>query len=118
MSAKKLALELSINIKRGDITLEELNEQLAEAKTQMEEMGDDGSDEFKALGVVVAQAEDKVKSFNDELKDTKKGLDKTADAQKKAAQGSNVFKNGLKAVGTAFKALGIGIVVAGSEVLI
>ena len=73
MSAKKLALELSINIKRGDITLEELNEQLAEAKTQMEEMGDDGSDEFKALGVVVAQAEDKVKSFNDELKDTKQG---------------------------------------------
>ena len=117
MSAKKLALELSINIKRGDITLEELNEQLAEAKTQMEEMGDDGSDEFKALGVVVAQAEDKVKSFNDELKDTKKGLDKTADAQKKAAQGSNVFKNGLKAVGTAFKALGIGIVVAGLKFL-
>ena len=86
MSAKKLALELSINIKRGDITLEELNEQLAEAKTQMEEMGDDGSDEFKALGVVVAQAEDKVKSFNDELKDTKKGLDKTADAQKNASK--------------------------------
>lgn len=117
MSAKKLALELSINIKRGDITLEELNEQLAEAKTQMEEMGDDGSDEFKALGVVVAQAEEKVKSFNDELKDTKKGLDKTADAQKNASKGSEVFKNGLKAVGTAFKALGIGIVVAGLKFL-
>ena len=117
MPAKKLALELSINIKKGDITLEELNEQLEIAKAQMEEMGDDGSDEFKALGVVVAQAEDKVKSFNDELKDTKKGLDKTADAQKKAAQGSNVFKKGLKAVGTAFKALGIGIVVAGLKFL-
>ncbi|MDB4414559.1 hypothetical protein N9265_00850 [bacterium] len=117
MSAKKLALELSINIKRGDITLEELNEQLAEAKAQMEEMGDDGSDEFKALGVVVDEAEAKVKSFNDELKDTKKGLDKTADAQKKAAQGSEVFKNGLKAVGTAFKALGIGIVVGALKFL-
>lgn len=117
MSAKKLALELSINIKKGDITLEELNEQLAEAKAQMEEMGDDGSDEFKALGVVVAQAEDKVKSFNDELKDTKQGLDKTADAQKNAAKGSDVFKNGLKAVGTAFKALGIGIVVGALKLL-
>ena len=116
-SPKKLALELSINIKKGDITLEELNEQLAEAKTQMEEMGDDGSDEFKALGVVVAQAEDKVKNFNEELNDTKKGLDKTADAQKKAAKGSNLFKKGLKAVGTAFKALGIGIVVAGLKFL-
>ena len=117
MSAKKLALELSINIKKGDITLEELNEQLAEAKAQMEEMGDDGSDEFKALGVVVDEAEAKVKSFNDELKDTKKGLDKTADAQKKAAKGSEVFKNGLKAVGTAFKALGIGIVVGALKFL-
>lgn len=117
MSAKKIALELSINIKRGDITLEELNEQLAEAKAQMEEMGDDGSDEFKALGVVVDEAEAKVNSFNDELKDTKKGLDKTADAQKNAAKGSEVFKNGLKAVGTAFKALGIGIVVGALKFL-
>ncbi len=117
MSAKKIALELSINIKKGDITLEELNEQLAEAKAQMEEMGDDGSDEFKALGVVVDEAEAKVKSFNDELKDTKKGLDKTADAQKNAAKGSEVFKNGLRAVGTAFKALGIGIVVGALKFL-
>ncbi len=117
MSAKKLALELSINIKKGDITLEELNEQLAEAKAQMKEMGDDGSDEFKALGVVVDEAEAKVKSFNDELKNTKKGLDKTADAQKNAAKGSEVFKKGLKAVGTAFKALGIGIVVGALKFL-
>ena len=117
MSAKKIALDLIINIKKGDITLDELNEQLAHAKQQMEEIGDDGSDEFKALGQVVADAEESMEGFNDELANSKKGLDDTADAQKKAAQGSGVFSKGLKGVGTAFKALGIGLVVAGLKFL-
>tara|TARA_R110000737_G_scaffold3502_1_gene11855 strand:- start:736 stop:2718 length:1983 start_codon:yes stop_codon:yes gene_type:complete len=117
MSAKKIALELQLKIKSGDLTLEELNEELALAKKQMAEIGDDGSDEFKALGQVVGDAEEKVKDFNKELKDTKKGFDKTADAQKTASGGSKMFSTGLKAVGTAFKALGIGLVVAALKFL-
>ena len=117
MSAKKIALDLSINIKKGDLTLEELNEQLAEAKKQMEEIGDDGSEEFAALGQVVEDAEKSIEGLNKELGNTKKGFDKTAEAQKGASKGSKIFSIGLKAVGMAFKGLGIGIVVAGLKFL-
>ncbi len=117
MSAKKIALDLSINIKKGDLTLEELNEQLAEAKKQMEEIGDDGSEEFAALGQVVEDAEKSIEGLNKELGNTKKGFDKTADAQKEASRGSKLFSTGLKAVGMAFKGLGVGIVVAGLKFL-
>ena len=97
MSAKKIALDLSINIKKGDLTLEELNEQLAEAKKQMEEIGDDGSEEFAALGQVVEDAEKSIEGLNKELGNTKKGFDKTAEAQKDASKGSKVFSTGLRA---------------------
>ena len=117
MSAKKIALDLSINIKKGDLTLEELNEQLAEAKKQMEEIGDDGSEEFAALGQVVEDAEKSIEGLNKELGNTKKGFDKTADAQKEASKGSKVFSTGLRAVGGAFKALGIALVVAALKFL-
>ena len=117
MSAKKIALDLSINIKKGDLTLEELNEQLAEAKKQMEEIGDDGSEEFAALGQVVEDAEKSIEGLNKELGNTKQGFDKTAEAQKGASKGSKLFSAGLKAVGTAFKALGIAVVVAALKFL-
>tara|TARA_R110000782_G_scaffold204476_2_gene292989 strand:+ start:2494 stop:4476 length:1983 start_codon:yes stop_codon:yes gene_type:complete len=117
MSAKKIALDLLININAGDLTLEELNSQIALAKKQMKEMGDDGSEEFAALGQVVEDAEKSVAGLNDELANTKKGFDKTADAQKDASKGSKTFSTGLKAVGTAFKALGIGLVVAALKFL-
>ena len=117
MSAKKIALELQLKINSGDLTLEELNKELALAKEQMAEIGDDGSDEFKALGQVVKDAEEKVQGFNKELNDTKKGFDKTADAQKEASRGSKLFSTGLRAVGGAFKALGIALVVAALKFL-
>jgi hypothetical protein len=111
MSAKKIALDLIINIKKGDITLEELNEQLALAKKEMADIGDKGSEEFKQAAKAVQDLETNVATANEALKDSKKAFDKTADAQKKAAQGSSVFSKGLKAVGTAFKAMGIGLIV-------
>jgi len=117
MAAKKIALELLLNINSGDLTLEQLNDQLSLAKEQMKEMGDDGSEEFAALGQVVEDAEKSVAGLNDELANTKKGFDKTADAQKDASKGSKTFSTGLKAVGTAFKALGIGLVVAALKFL-
>ena len=117
MSAKKIALDLSINIKKGDLTLEELNEQLNNAKEQMEEIGDDGSDGFRALGQVVKDAESDIDSLNKKIKDSKKGLEKQTEAQKEATKETGGFKNSVKAVGTAFKALGIGLVVAALKFL-
>ena len=113
MSAKKIALDLLININAGDLTLEELNAQIALAKKQMKEMGDDGSEEFAALGQVVEDAEKSVGGLNEELGKTKKGFEDTGKAQKEASTGSKVFAKGLKAVGVAFKAMGIGLIVAG-----
>ena len=49
MADKKLALELLINVQNGNLTLEELNQQLEKAKEQLEEIGDKGSQEFKEL---------------------------------------------------------------------
>jgi len=117
MSAKKLALELLINIQGGGLTLAELNEQLDIAKKQMKEMGDDGSDEFIALGHVVEKAEESMSDLNKEVGKSKKGFEETGKAQKDAAKGSGILNKGVKAVGTAFKAMGIGLVVAGLKFL-
>jgi hypothetical protein len=111
MADKRVALDLIINLQKGDMTIEELNEQLEEAKKLLDDMGDDGSDEFKALSQAASDTEKQIENMNGELKKTKKGFEDTADAQKKAGQGSNIFSKGLKAVGTGLKALGIGIVV-------
>ena len=108
---KKVAFEMAINLKKGDMTIEELNAQLEEAKKLLEEVEDTGSDEFKALSQVVVDTESSIKDMNNELKKTKKGFDETADAQKKAGQSSNIFSKGLKAIGVGLKGLGIGIVV-------
>jgi len=82
MSAKKLALELLINIQGGGLTLAELNEQLDMVKKQMKEMGDDGSDEFIALGHVVEKAEESMSDLNKEVGKSKKGFEETGKAQK------------------------------------
>ena len=111
MADKKVAFEMAINLQKGDMTIEELNAQLEEAKKLLEEVEDTGSDEFKALSQVVVDTESSIKDMNNELKKTKKGFDETADAQKKAGQSSNIFSKGLKAIGVGLKGLGIGIVV-------
>jgi hypothetical protein len=111
MADKRVALDLIINLQKGDMTIEELNEQLEEAKKLLDDMGDDGSDEFKALSQAASDTEKQIETMNGELKKTKKGFEDTADAQKEAGKMSGVFSKGLKAVGTGLKALGIGIVV-------
>jgi len=112
MADKRIALELAINLKKGDITIEELNAQLAEAKKQMEEIGDEGSEEFAELGKVVEEAEAEVEKMNATLKKTKKGFEDTGKAQEKSAKSSKKLSNGFKGIGTALKAAGIGLVVA------
>ena len=108
---RRVALDLIINLQKGDMTIEELNEQLKEAKKLLDKMGDDGSDEFKALSQAASDTEKQIEEMNGELKKTKKGFDDTSKAQKEAGKSSNIFSKGLKAVGTGLKALGIGIVV-------
>lgn len=58
MANKSLALELAINISKGDLTLEELNEQLAKAKEELAQIGDEGSEEFIKLANAIAQADE------------------------------------------------------------
>jgi len=108
---KKLALDLAINLQKGDMSIEDLNKQLEEAKKLLEDVGEESSDEFKALSQVVTDTEKSIEDMNGELSKTKKGFEETADAQKKAGQSSNIFSKGLKAVGVGLKGLGIGIVV-------
>ena len=108
---RRVALDLIINLQKGDMTIEELNEQLKEAKKLLDKMGDDGSDEFKALSQAASDTEKQIEEMNGELKKTKKGFDDTSKAQKEAGKSSNIFSKGLKAVGVGLKALGIGIVV-------
>ena len=156
---KKIALDLEINIKKGDMTLGELNKQLQDLGDNIQEQKDiliefekelldldkiqasTSKDEvarqnelnekreqlkegikdqrlaIKDLTNEQSKASGEVKSYNKELENAKKGLDKTAEAQKKAATGSSIFSKGLKAVGTAFKAMGIGAVLAALKFL-
>jgi DNA repair exonuclease SbcCD ATPase subunit len=104
---RRVALDLIINLQKGDMTIEELNEQLKEAKKLLDKMGDDGSDEFKALSQAASDTEKQIEEMNGELKKTKKGFDDTSKAQKEAGKSSNIFSKGLKAIGTGLKAMGI-----------
>jgi hypothetical protein len=156
---KKIALDLEINIKKGDMTLGELNKQLQDLGTNIQEQKDiliefekelldldkiqastsktelarqtelkDKQDELKVaikdqrlairdLTNEQSKASGEVNAYNKELENTKKGLEKTADAQKNGSKASAIFSKGLKAVGTAFKALGIGAVLAALKFL-
>ena len=111
MNAKKLALELLVKVNLGEITLEELNSELALTKKYMDEIGDESSDDFKAAALAVEELEGHIETVNGALKKTKEGFDDTTKAQKDAAKGSGIFAKGLKVVGGAFKALGIGLIV-------
>jgi hypothetical protein len=111
MADKRIAFEMAIKLQKGDMTIEELNAQLEEAKKLLEDVEDTGSEEFKALSQVVTDTEKSIEGMNSELSKTKKGFEETADAQKKAGQSSNIFSKGLKAIGVGLKGLGIGIVV-------
>jgi hypothetical protein len=159
MADKKIALELEVNIKKGDMTLGELNKQLQDLGTNIQEQKDiliefekelldldkiqastsktelarqtelkDKQDELKVaikdqrlairdLTNEQSKASGEVNAYNKELENTKKGLEKTADAQKNGSKASAIFSKGLKAVGTAFKALGIGAVLAALKFL-
>mgnify|MGYP000016827730 CR=1 FL=1 len=89
------------------MSIEDLNKQLEMAKKLLEDVGEESSDEFKALSQVVTDTEKSIEDMNGELSKTKKGFEETADAQKKAGQSSNIFSKGLKAIGTGLKAMGI-----------
>jgi len=159
MADKKIALDLEVNIKKGDMTLAELNKQLQDLGTNIQEQKDiliefekelldldkiqastsktelarqtELKDKQEELKVAIkdqrlairdltneqSKASGEVNAYNKELDNTKKGLDKTAEAQKKAATGSGILSRGVKAVGTAFKALGIGAVLAALKFL-
>jgi hypothetical protein len=75
MADKKLALELLINVQNGNLTLEELNEQLAKAKEQLEEIGDKGSQEFKELNDAIMQTEDIMKNSSGAITETNKNVE-------------------------------------------
>ena len=62
MSIKKLALDLVVKISSPNISLEELDQALKDAKKSMVELGDDGSEEFKKLNTVVQDAEGSINS--------------------------------------------------------
>jgi len=107
---KRVALELAIKLQRGDITIEDLTEQIEQAKKEMAEMEDTGSDAFMALSQVVETNEKALESMNEQVNKSKKGFEDTSKAQKEAGKSSNIFAKGIKAIGTGLKALGIGIV--------
>ena len=75
MADKKLALELLINVQNGNLTLEQLNEQLAKAKEQLEEIGDKGSQEFKELNDAIVQTEDIMKNSSGAITETNKNVE-------------------------------------------
>jgi hypothetical protein len=159
MADKKIALDLEVNIKKGDMTLGELNKQLQDLGDNIQEQKDiliefekelldldkiqantsktelarqtELKEKQEELKVAIkdqrlairdltneqSKASGEVNAYNKELENTKKGLDKTADAQKNGSKASAIFSKGLKAVGTAFKALGIGAVLAALKFL-
>ena len=119
MSLKKLALDLVVKISSPDISLEDLDNSIKDAKRSMAELGDDGSEDFEKLNDAIKEAETNMDStaesmsgFNGETKKTNESLKDTGKAQKEASKGSKILKTGLKGVGLAFKAMGIGVVVA------
>ena len=159
MADKKIALDLEVNIKKGDMTLGELNKQLQDLGTNIQEQKDiliefekelldldkiqaqtsstelarqtelkDKQDELKVaikdqklaikdLTNEQSKASGEVKAYNNELEKSKKAINDTTEAQKGGGKASELFSKGLKAVGVAFKALGIGLVVAGLKFL-
>lgn len=104
---KRVALELAIKLQRGDITIEDLTEQIEAAKKEMAEMEDTGSQAFMALSQVVETNEKAIESMNDQVKKSKKGFEDTAKAQKEAGKSGNIFSKGLKAIGAGLKGISI-----------
>ena len=94
---KKLALELLINVQNGNLTLEELNQQLEKAKEQLEEIGDKGSQEFKELNEAIMQTEEKMKNSSGAITETNKNveqLNKNLDATANVSENvSNQLSN-------------------------
>ena len=97
MANKSLALELAINISNGNLTLEQLNEQLAKAKEELAQIGDEGSEEFIKLSDAIAQADESmVKSastINNVASNTKelnKNLTATEEVIKSTGDGIDV----------------------------
>ena len=75
---KRVALELAIKLQRGDITIEDLTEQIEAAKKELAEMEDTGSQAFNALSQAVETKEKALESMNKQVKKSKKGFEDTA----------------------------------------
>ena len=86
MADKKLALELLINVQTGNLTLEELNDQIAEAKAQLAEMGDESSEDFVQLSEAIQTAEESVGNLNPSVKELNKNLDATKDVAQSVSE--------------------------------
>ena len=104
---KRVALELAIKLQRGDITIEDLTEQIERAKKELAEMEDTGSEAFMALSQVIETNEKTLESMNDQVKKSKKGFEDSSEAQKEAGKSSNIFSRGLNAISKGLKAMGI-----------
>jgi len=173
MADKKIALDLEVNIKKGDMTLGELNKQLEDLGTnikeqkailiefekelidldkiqsstskndvsmqqesnslrkQLKEAINDQKLAIKELNNEEAKAQGEAESYNKEVKKSTELLDENTKAkrenakaqeeegaeEKKGIQIKAGLKKGISAVGTAFKAMGIGLVVAGLKFL-
>ena len=173
MADKKIALDLEVNIKKGDMTLGELNKQLEHLginikeqkailvefekelidldkiqsstskndvsmqeesnslRKQLKEAINDQKLAIKELNNEEAKAQGEAESYNKEVKKSTELLDENTKAkrenakaqeeegaeEKKGIQIKAGLKKGISAVGTAFKAMGIGLVVAGLKFL-
>lgn len=124
MTNKKIALDLLVNISNQDISVEELNKELAKARDLLEDVGDAAGEEFKALKTVVETADgsmenavETLEKVNAETKDFKENLNNTEKAGKKAESGTKALSGGIKGIGLAIKALGIGLIIGAFKLL-
>ena len=124
MTNKKIALDILVNISNEDISVEELNKELAKARDLLEEVGDAAGDEFKALKTVIETADgsmenavETLEKVNAQTKDFKENLDDTGKAGKKAESGTKALSSGIKGIGLAIKALGIGLIIGAFKLL-
>lgn len=106
MADKKLALELLINVQNGNITLEQLNQQLAKAKEQLEQIGDKGSQQFNDLADAIQVAENKLANSNNVIGNLSanastlnENLETTEQVIDAAAQGMDTATLGAKKLG-------------------
>lgn len=124
MTNKKIALDIMVNISNEDISVQDLNKELAKARDLLAQVGEEAGDEFKALKKVVETADgslqnaaDTLDKINGETKDFKENLNDTEKAGKNAEKGTKALSGGIKGIGLAIKALGIGLIIGAFKLL-